>query len=766
MTSRAVTIIQMALSHLQFVALLTYLDIDWPTEWRRFVDVMALMNLDPRDIIGDQEVPSMDFRTLFIIVAIFLPLAINLLILFIYRTLGEVLWYGVTVLGVVLALAGAVGRVLPKSTSPSGTTGASEVYLVAGGVLLGISLLCFGVHRSTGQHLNDKEARSFELRFHRARALALSVAIVVATIAGVVLTGFLSVRLDVLQTEGSSTSGIFTIVGFSCLGLAAALLIYLVLFAFEGGRLVLEAIGRFFRTQMLMILMLAISTSFVPILSYCMNMFQCAEYSCPAGTVFNPYAAREVNSYDRSAARFCDPCVFLNTNNSVCAIATSSAQRSATCPAWKSSRNWKNPDIACDDEAAAYFFVAAGIVLIVYLFCIPLLYRKLIYQMTDAIAEKIEPPPQETVVAAAAGSSTAVAIDAGRSAPMAASDVARKRWMDQIVLCRPVAGSLYEPFAHSYRFYQLFLMAYRLAIVMLLVIVAPISSATTIGVLIAHGVAALITVFVRPYLYFLEQALSIVLAALNVLNAVYALSVWREGKNVGKETTGAFIALNFIAPTLITIGALAHQAVSRRRRHRALVTGNATSPTASEGQPQPRSAAAVLQHARRKQLMKLLGEQYLAVKSQIDRDVSRELSRYFMIMGVFIFIALGVAVLGTLRQRQTQYLIGTSRLRREAKTALADYPSWDAFTTNCCCLQSSNPSVSFRLAERWMCRNGKVVDHGRVSRDGGDNSLALRGLCQTTFVSGCSLYVIDGVTSMSCVKRPVGVSDDALRRYW
>ncbi len=122
------------------------------------------------------------------------------------------------------------------------------------------------------------------------------------------------------------------------------------------------------------------------------------------------------------------------------------------------------------------------------------------------------------------------------------------------------------------------------------------------------------------------------------------------------------------------------------------------------------------------------------------------LGGFFMLIGTVCVVALGACVVGSLRQQAQAFLISTDRLYQRNGVMLAGYSSWDDMHSNCCCLKGGHPSESFIEQERWVCLNQKVIERGRKTRDGKDNALPMRSLCNitTTYPDLCTIDT-DGV---------------------
>ncbi|CUG17037.1 membrane-associated protein, putative [Bodo saltans] len=127
------------------------------------------------------------------------------------------------------------------------------------------------------------------------------------------------------------------------------------------------------------------------------------------------------------------------------------------------------------------------------------------------------------------------------------------------------------------------------------------------------------------------------------------------------------------------------------------------------------------------------------------------LSRFFMTTGVFFVIAFGACVVGMLGTSAEEWLISTNALYQTNAQVLAGYADWNTMTSNCCCIESTNPPDAWAVSERWICNNGKVIERGRQSVDG-STSLPLRAVCGVAPTnSSCVISTTSGgVPYMNC----------------
>jgi hypothetical protein len=828
---RLTTTVNLILTNIQFIGLLNQIDIKWPEEWSNFLDVFSIFNIDPQDVLGESEIPLIDFRMLFIIVSILVPLFINICILLLYQKISRIAWYSTMVFGIVMLLVGALGRILPNSGVETNESTAN-IYMIIGGSCVALALIVFlsfqcykRYHPDEDTELQILAQHQYYLKFHRARAFTHFGIATFFILAGVILCGFLF-KIPALSDRTTTMGTMILILGFICLAFGGIALLYCLINLPACGRKAVDAIKTFLSANLLLIFLLLLSASFIPTITWCISMFMCTTYTCPAGTKFNPRGYRPQNSYDTSAATYCDPCKFLDSN---CKY---SANVTELCPAWSGSRNWKNPEVPCDDEAAAYFFAAASLVLLNYLIAIPLLYKHLI----DTIVPKIR-----------------------SDLPLNPYLDDEDHWQRQSALCRPAASSLYDSFWLTRKYYNLLNLLHKLLIVGVLVIVAPFTNIVTVVVLVLHCFACGLMLFLKPYMNKVELGLAIALAVCNVINAVFAVAVWIQGDKdapMPRWTTGLFILLNVILPILITVamkcyqmkrsanegderelrkkeakerffrvvaekqedrmrqgivldqpppeevwnsddwdseedledilegGTMADATVRQRSTHSdpyATNGGGVSNGSIRQSSIQPRSESRSTtpqakdtnsKYQRRKERRKALKHKVNLLTEAINKDTGDLMSKFFMVMGIFLFIALGAAVLGTIRQRPSPYVLGTSSIYRTTSATLATYPSWEAMTSSCCCLSSANPSVKFNLTERWVCQNGKVLERGRVTKRWVDNALPFRPLCSINFNASlsCSIVVTGDLPKLACASTARAehpeVTNSAWDYYW
>ena len=748
------SLIQQVVQQVQFFTMLQQLNIHWPSAWVDVTGWLSFFTLDVEQYVGQQDIPLIDFRSLFIIISIIVPIVLNLILLLVFQPLYIVLWYLALCGGAILLVAGFFAQVIP------GGTGNSQLFIIIGACLFGVATLsALGVFLYKRCLQTETAEEKFEatranfLKFHRHRTLIQSGVILLLLLAGLFLA--FSDQVTIYGADLSPLrSSPFVIAGYIFLGFAAVGMFIAVMCCTSCGRKVLLAISTFLQRNLLMIMLMLISLSFIPVVQFAMGQFLCARYQCPAGYRFNPYAPRNSNDYDISPKRFCDACTIQQ-----CAR-TGTIQ--SLCPAFDELRMWKHPEVPCGDNAI-FFSFAAAIVIFCYACGLPLCYYLVIRYLTKQVDE-------DAVTGLTVRQEEVIAED--------------ELWVIKMSELSPVAASLYEAFRLPRRFYILVSMLHRLCTTVALSIASAYSSAASALVLVIHAAACVFVAALRPYVSFAEQVIGTVFAICNVLNGIYAVYIWREGENsTSTVLTGAFIAANVVLPLIAGItGFIIHRrrAKEAKKLLNEALAEQAPAPAVAVDrvptpQPEVRSASPLPSGQEPAETVPMTEEEMEAVRELdgpqrvallrrraknsrkvnfLNEESTKVLNSSFSVLGLFFFFAGGIAALGYLRQPLPTFLPGSSRLQTSTFYTLGSYASWTDFSQNCCCFQQNTGSLNFNVSERWVCANGNTVERGRVSKTLIDDGLPLRSLCSTTFRTGCFPTVTNNRLRVVCSEQP------------
>lgn len=815
--ARGATIVSLVGMQTQFVALLAKLSLPWPNEWMRIMQALEIFNLDPRKVLGARDLPVIDFRALFIIVANLIPIAVTVLMLVLFQPVGVVAWYTVTAACFVATIAGIIIRFMEGLTV--------GIWLAGGGGFLFVLCCIVGVVSYLYRHVDDdkklamfgsslkreQEAKRAEkLKLNQWRTLKYFVVSTVCLVGGCILNGFF---VDVgLRTHAEEST--LQAVGYTLLVISGIAVFYFLFSLSVGGRHAIYKLHSFLSANTLMSMLVLISVVYVPVITYTINIFMCATYECPAQSRFNPHANRDAESYSTSPAIFCDSCVFLDSRCS--ANGTNPANAAAVCPAFSTYRVWKSPEVQCRDGATLFYYVSAIFVLPIFVVVIPVMYYILIVQITTIINNEVALVPEEGE-------------NLDHVAPV-------KLYERRVYAVEPAASSLYQPFRWHMRHTSIALLMFQLTVVLVTNILAPYASNVAIFVLMGvHTAATVFLVVQRPFISAIEHWLSVSCTSLNVLNAIYAAVVTYSVALPG-WVAYVVIGLNVVVPLLAALYGFKFvrnktkesskgkkmlrraRTYEKLRKKRDRVTrpgvgdnlaalllasgenyqsedggrGGDDDDDAEEletrslerrvsslrvggsGGPVLDIERAESEHRTAKELEVLLAvanERNTVVTKGINERTSEMMTRFFMGMGIALLIALGASVLGYLRGESSSFVDGSSSLQRSTQFVLGGYESWVNFTNSCCCVAAHNPPTAFKRQERWLCDNGITVDRGRVDASG-VSGLMLRPFCGREFnaLFGCEVAVLDRIVSLECRNATelilAEVSDKALALLW
>eukprot|EP00760_Papus_ankaliazontas_P017794 PhM_4_TR17385/c2_g1_i6/m.32859 len=795
---------QIILTHLQFLSLLNNLDIEWPDSWRQILSWVEVFNLDFNDIMIEHDLPRFDFRAIFVLIAVILPILIILLVLVIFNPIYVVMWYAVLVLGFIIGAVGAIGYYLPSATGFASEQAIAMGYMTVGFTVCGVCIVFGLAHRARQkrERLSPEKEKEQALQFNAKRSLRHFLVSVVSLVVGGILTGIIDTSstgysVDTETTQGAVVRGIAAVL----FGIGILAAVYFFLNLIPAGRRFTFQLGITLHKHLLKLMLIVISASFIPVISYCVNMFMCVEYTCPAGTKFNPFVHRPVGNISRSETIFCDPCVFDNNNNNNNNTGGCPYSMELMCPAFSDRRLAKFPDISCTSEAHPYFLVSAVLSSFVYLVGVPTLFHRTVSMCCKIIRSKIKiiEMPGETF-----------------------SDT--DRWRMQVYTSGAAPSSLYRPYKHITRFYSITHLFHKLSVVVMLILVAPFRSDVAIVLtLIIHSIGTIIMFRARPYLSSVEGTIAGSLAICNILNSMYGIIVWKEGNSVPDSTTAIFIILNGVIPifALVVVELCVNRRMNKRLNERretverwvkkiraaaklakkkriAAEKKLRAQPPVRENPISSESGGAPYGHEsgddnnnsnnnveiemdgldidpseamRLNREFKDAEEHNAEVDREINVKVEKLMTRHFMVMGFVCFLALGFSILGSLRTPVDEF-VNASYGEKEKELIFAGFDNWDTFTSHCCCMPHTKEMQDFAVVERWACLKngvnatdvGRTVTRGRVSDDFDDNGLNIRGLCQVMFSSNCTIDPAGA--SVFCSPIPQNTSSKALDNLW
>ena len=190
---------QLVTTHLQFLALLNQLTIPWPATWRRILSWVEIFNLDFHDILVQHDFPRFDFRAVFLVVAVVVPITIVMLVLIIFNPFYVVLWYACFVGGLIVLIVGILGYYLPAATGIASERNVAMSYMILGGTIVGCLLIVAAIHHVRKKRQTAASAgltlKENALRCSKTRSLKHLFFAVFCFVAGAILYGIIDISV-------------------------------------------------------------------------------------------------------------------------------------------------------------------------------------------------------------------------------------------------------------------------------------------------------------------------------------------------------------------------------------------------------------------------------------------------------------------------------------------------------------------------------------------------------------------------------------------
>jgi hypothetical protein len=589
--------LKMFTTHIQYLGLLKKINLPYPKEFVAMMSVADIFNLDINLAFDFVEIPRIKQRSVFILVAIGIPLLLMIITSLVFFKISKIiqissLLFGLAIMAVFFVQLFGAGEQIP----PQYRHDVSQVeFAVLGGSFVLFPAL-FKFSKMMQWRFNGN-LDALQSLLPLGSVLGGSIAAGLPWLAQQILVGYMAIYLCHCAWTGARRRarflGIAIVVGGAIyvIGWMPPIIIHVpepisVPGFIVTGVGVFGTIEQFFMsgygnksralqrardkfntvldTGLLSLAMFGLASAFVPVITFCLDMYLCAVYSCPVNSKFNPHASRPEESYSTGSELFCDACVF---NSSSCAFDTKTL-----CPAFESNRLLKYPSVSCEDEGFLLFEIAAGIILFVFCVIVMILYTKLIRCCTSSLMIDLEckrdteaewrkplldKVPKVASVASSdtfgSGSGSDSSSDSGSEPPTPPGEMLpegeEEQWAFIMDKSEPKAASLYQAFHYKFRYFIMMDTLHKLAIVISNVVVAPYSKLATLPNFIAHIVMLGVLMVFSPYVDPLEQRLSLILAACSCLNGFYAILIWHAPTDFA--TTGwaiAVVLINVLIP--------------------------------------------------------------------------------------------------------------------------------------------------------------------------------------------------------------------------
>ena len=424
-------LVEIFVSYIQYFLLLTAIrPTPFPWYYAFLPNTLSFINLDLRSLFSrrsggvfaglvNDDVP-LDLRLQFTVVSVCFPLFLALLALLLLAPKIFILWYTVLLVGIMYTVVGVFTTALKDpliNASLSESVRNIALYLGLGlvvvSVLLAIAYRYFYDAR-TQQRKKIEQIEKDETRHIDWAGIGFRVLYTVVFIFFGLLFANV-VDIPAIWRRGS-LGDLAVGLGYALLALAGLLTMWTVVSLFYQGRVLQFKVGIVVRSQFLSILFVTISLVYVAAVSNIFLIVNCTDFQCPKGTLFTEFETAFVPNitrlrYDQNARvvsnyfGYCEPCDF-NSPGSSSSLSSSAApvvsNSSATTAASRCSvaavaaecsdvhtynRLWSDNFISCG-QLQNYFWPAAGVMLLSFVFSMPIVNFILTNRSTQIILDR------------------------------------------------------------------------------------------------------------------------------------------------------------------------------------------------------------------------------------------------------------------------------------------------------------------------------------------------------------------------------------------
>eukprot|EP00672_Neobodo_designis_P013741 CAMPEP_0174856522 /NCGR_PEP_ID=MMETSP1114-20130205/36077_1 /TAXON_ID=312471 /ORGANISM="Neobodo designis, Strain CCAP 1951/1" /LENGTH=867 /DNA_ID=CAMNT_0016091321 /DNA_START=170 /DNA_END=2773 /DNA_ORIENTATION=- len=781
---------KMVTAHFQFLGLLAKLNFQFPNVFKDFIDFSGLINLN-FDLLFDWfEIPRIDHRVMFILVAIGVPLGLMILTALVFYSIQAILQFSCVVVAVLVMLAFILRMTAPQWIPDDVEEHVGEWNFFFLGLAILVGPIAFRIGRRLYWKTNGKSEVLCQLIKPSSvvGGLVLAGASMIVQKVGIGITAlfiaFSIMKSDVKKQVRSALCFIFiggsayVIYAFEwsvrtppqffvpavvlvILGIATCVEDFLKSAqssATRGFFTIRAKIQKFMDTSLLTLALFGLQAAFVPVLTFCLDIFLCADYKCPTGTKFNPWAPRPPDSYTMSEQLFCDPCDFQNG----CPF-----ERDLMCPAYESRRLLKHPTVGCDEKGFTLFVVSAGLVLAVFLVVILVMYHRVIKICCSDISKEVRGP---TTVNKDPFAVSTKDEDKGFKLKSTVDPTERyslnTEWGNLLEKVDPKASSLYQSYRFEFRYFLLFETLHKALLVGSSVVIAPYYHEAVFPLMLAHFAMFAVHIGLQPMIDSTEHRLAAILSCTSTLTTIYALCIWQHPEIF--DTVGFAIAMIIIAGAIPAVAAATLLIVAAKNKFAARKGGDAGQSEIEKleqqlemklleerqeaeahallvvpqraddedsdddllgpSKPPEMSAAAKAAAARaaeahkkrmeeaeknlsaadKKKLDKLKKKKEMSPEERMCDDLNTRtktvILRFFVwFASPLLLISLLLTLFATLTGNTPQFLDASNVLDRSKTAVLNGYDSWNQFTDNCCCISTLHPGGHYNVTERWVC---------------------------------------------------------------
>ena len=580
---------KMITAHFQFLGLLAKLNFEFPNLFKDFVDLSGLTNLNFDYVFDWLEIPRIDHRIMFILIAIGIPLGLMIVTALVFYSVSAILQFTGVVVGALVVLAFILRISAPEWIPDDVEEHVGTWHLLGVGVVILAGPILFRIGRKLYWKTDSKSQVLCELIKPSSIVGGLVLAgssLIVQKIGIGVTAVFMAFSIFRSDIDKRQLRVIFSLLFLGAAGyviyafewsirtppqffIPAVVVVFLGLVnciedalraaqtsTTRGFFSIRAKIQKFMDTSLLTLALFGLQAAFVPVLTFCLDIFLCADYACPLGTKFNPWAPRPPDSYTVSDDLFCDACNFQNG----CAF-----DRDSMCPPYKSRRLLKHPSVGCDEKGFTLFVVSAALVLIVFLVVILVMYHRVIRICCSDLSKEVRGPTTTNKDPFAVSTKDE---DKGFRLKSTVDPTEKytlsNEWTNLLEKVDPKSSSLYQSYRFEFRYFLLFETLHKALLVGSSVVIAPYYREAVFPLMLAHFAMFAVHLGLQPMIDSTEHILATILSCTSTLTTIYALCVWQHPEIF--DTVGFAIALIVIAGVIPAVAATTLLIVAARNK--------------------------------------------------------------------------------------------------------------------------------------------------------------------------------------------------------
>lgn len=432
---------EIMLNHFQSLSLIGDLDVTFPLEFDMQLSLVDSFALDTESL-GEIGMPTLGIRWMFTLYACIFPLFMTFLMLLFFNSGTVVVWYFLFLSALACTGAAVTLFLLPRESDKyHGNHPFPVMEMLFAGVGLWLLTICLYLIqwqvakgsmalKIRGQG-KKQVLHEYDDRYKRRWSL-------LQTLKSIVMVGLLVfIALNLAQSvnplglsfpaKGTQPAAYMTIGGVLLLAAGSLVFLRLLCSCCEKGRWLLNKLYGLWVKYFILIVLVALSAVYIPILVVMLEVWACEDVTCPLGSRFPPklslieqihQTTSELDFASTCTQQCCDLCSWNGTCPEPLSV--------KLCPEVTDARVHIDHSLSCAEHITPYFLPASLLMWFSFTIGVPYLYWTLIHQHT-VMLDKVKTQ----------------------------GDDAEERWGRNMALSENSGKSLYEIYQKKWRYYKL-----------------------------------------------------------------------------------------------------------------------------------------------------------------------------------------------------------------------------------------------------------------------------------------------------------------------